>query len=294
MDGDIMTAVLQTPTPGVGPGEVVDLWPLIARAAWFSAGFLVVLLVGRYVAQPVIDQIVRRRNRQSQTIQEAISRYVQLVVVVVAVFVGVAFAGYGQFLTNSALVIAALTLAVGVAGQSVIGSLISGLVLVFDPEFNVGDYIVWENSEGTVRSITLRITRVQTPNGEMVTIPNTVLTSQAITRPYNGGRSRVSERVGLAYEADVDEAMAILSEVARDQESIVQAPSPDVYVDEFGDDAVLIRIHYWIEDPQPTDIFKVRSTYAREVKTRLEAAGIEISPASKRELRGRIEVSETA
>jgi small-conductance mechanosensitive channel len=252
------------------------------------------LLVGRYVAQPVIDQIVRRRNRQSQTIQEAISRYVQLVVVVVAVFVGVAFAGYGQFLTNSALVIAALTLAVGVAGQSVIGSLISGLVLVFDPEFNVGDYIVWENSEGTVRSITLRITRVQTPNGEMVTIPNTVLTSQAITRPYNGGRSRVSERVGLAYEADEDEAMAILSEVARDQESIVQAPSPDVYVDEFGDDAVLIRIHYWIEDPQPNDIFKVRSTYAREVKTRLEAAGIEISPASKRELRGHIEVSETA
>ena len=289
-----MTAVLQTPTPGVGPGEVVDLWPLIARAAWFSAGFFVVLLVGRYVAQPVIDQIVRRRNRQSQTIQEAISRYVQLVVVVVAVFVGVAFAGYGQFLTNSALVIAALTLAVGVAGQSVIGSLISGLVLVFDPEFNVGDYIVWENSEGTVRSITLRITRVQTPNGEMVTIPNTVLTSQAITRPYNGDRSRVSERVGLAYEADEDEAMAILSEVARDQESIVQAPSPDVYVDEFGDDAVLIRIHYWIEDPQPNDIFKVRSTYAREVKTRLEAAGIEISPASKRELRGHIEVSETA
>lgn len=290
MVGGFATVVLQTPNPGVGPEELFDLWPLVVQAAWFSAGFLVVLLVGRYVAQPAIENIVRRRNKQNQTIQEAISRYVQLVVVVVAVFVGMAFAGYGQFLSNSAVVIAALTLAVGVAGQAVIGSLISGLVLVLDPEFNVGDYIVWEDGEGRIRSITLRITRVRTPNGEMMTIPNTVLTSQAITRPYSD-RYRVRERVGVAYEADVDETMAILLEVASEQESIAQAPSPDVYVDEFESDAVLVRVHYWIEDPHPSYILEVRSTYAREIKMRLEAAGIEISPASKRELLGRIKVS---
>lgn len=294
MDGGVGTVILQTPDPGVGPGEIVDLWPFVVQAAWFATGFLGALLVGRYLVQPAIEQIVRRRNRRNQTIQEAISRYVQLLVVIVGVFVGMAFAGYGQFLTNSAVVIAALTLALGVAGQSVIGSLISGLVLVMDPEFNVGDYIVWENGEGRIRSIALRITRVQTQNGEMVTIPNTVLTSQAIIQPYSGGRYRATERVGLAYEADVDKAMAILSEVASQQESIAQSPAPTVYVDELGGDAVLVRVHYWIEDPQPNDTFEVRSTYAREIKTRLEGAGIEISPASERALRGRIEIDETA
>lgn len=294
MDWDVATFVFQTTPSGTGPEELFGLWPLVVRTAWFSAGFLTVWLVGRYVLQPAIEQIVRHRNRRNPTIQEAISRYVQLFVVVFALLVGMVFAGYGRVLTSSAIVVAALTLAIGVAGQTVIGSLISGLVLVLDPEFNVGDYIIWENGEGMIRSIALRVTRVQTPNGETVTIPNTLLTSQPITRPYGEGRYRVVELIGLAYEADVDEAMTILSEVASAQDNIVESPSPDVYVTEFGSDAVIVRVHYWIEESQrPSDVFKIRSKYTQEVKTRLEAAGITISPASKRDLQGRIEIDET-
>jgi hypothetical protein len=90
MVGGFATFVLQTPDPGVVPDVLFDLWPLLVQATWFSAGFLVVLVVGRYVVQPAIEQIVRRRNRRNQTIQEAITRYVQLIVLIIAVFVGMA------------------------------------------------------------------------------------------------------------------------------------------------------------------------------------------------------------
>ncbi|MEF8856872.1 MAG: mechanosensitive ion channel domain-containing protein [Haloplanus sp.] len=289
----MLQLVLQTATPtptGVGPEGLAAYWPLVRRGVWFVASFVVVVLVGWFVVEPLVTRFVRRRNRNNPTIQEAVSRYVRLVVLVVAFFVAAGTAGYGRFIGNSALVIAAGTLAIGVAGQTVIGSIVSGPVLVFDPEFNVGDYIEWENGGGTVQSITLRVTRVLTPNGELVTVPNTVLTGQAITRPYGRGRRRIVEHVGVAYEADVSEALDHLTAATDGVDDIVAEPTPKAYVDDFGGDAVVCRVHYWIEDPRRWDVFAIRSAYARAVKRRLDEAGIAISPASKRELEGRIEV----
>ena len=283
-------ALQATPTPGLGPEELADYWPAVVRGGWFLAGFVVTVALGWVVVEPLVSRVVARRNRGNPTIQEAISRYVRALTLVLAFIVGAGVAGYGRFLGDSAIVIAAGTLAIGVAAQSVIGSLVSGLVLVLDPEFNVGNYIEWEDGQGTVQSITLRVTRVLSPNGELVTIPNTVLTSQAITRPYGRGRYRVVEHVGIAYEDDVDAAIAALTAAADAVDSVLAEPAPTAYVDEFGDDAVVIRVHYWIEDPRNRNVFEIRSDYARAVKTRLDEAGITISPASKRELLGRIDV----
>ena len=290
----VSPVVLQTatPTPGVGVEELADYLPILVRGVWFLLGFLVVVLLGWFVVAPAVSELVRRRNRNNPTIEEAMTRYVRLLAAVLAFFVGAGVAGYGGFISDSALVIAAGTLAVGVAGQAVIGSLVSGIVLVLDPEFNVGNYIEWSGGEGTVRSITLRVTRVHTPGGKLITVPNTVLTSQAITRPYGQGRYRVIERIGLAYEADVEEAIEHLKAATDGIEGIAEAPSPNAYVDEFDSDSVVVRTHYWIEDPRQRNVFAIRSAFAKAAKTRLEAAGIAISPASKRELLGRIAVED--
>ncbi|WP_284013737.1 mechanosensitive ion channel family protein [Halobaculum litoreum] len=285
-------AVLQTATgtPGVGPGELADYGPAVVRAAWFLAGFLAVVFVGRLVVEPTVKRAVRRRNRNNPRLRDAVSLYVRVVFVVAGVVVGVGVAGYGRGLGSSALIIGAVTLALGVAGQELIGSLIGGTALVFDPEFNVGDYISWPGGEGTVRSIALRATRVATPNGELVTVPNTVLTNEPITRPFGRGNYRVVDRFAVGYDADVDEAVALFEAAAADLDAVLSEPSPAVYVDELGPDAVRISAHYWIEDPDRSRVFAVRSAYARAVKRRLEAADVEISPPAKREVRGRIDV----
>lgn len=281
-----------TPTPSVGVGGLADYWPAVFRGLWFLAGFLVASLLGWFVAAPLASRAVRRRNRNNRTIDEAVARYVRLVAVVVAFFVGAGVAGYGQFLSDSALVVAAATLAVGVAGQTVIGSLLSGLVLVLDPEFNVGNYIVWSEGEGTVRSITLRVTRVQTPDGELVTVPNTELTGQEIKRPFGRERRRVVDRVEIAYEDDAAEAIEHLQAATEEVAAISDGPSPKAYVEELGPDGVVLQAHYWISEPRLGDVLAVRSEYARVAKRRLEEAGIDISPASEHELQGHIGVED--
>jgi small-conductance mechanosensitive channel len=281
-----------TSTPVVGPAGLTDYWPTVVRGAWFLVGFVVVVALGWFVVEPVVARFVRRRNRNNPTIEEAVSRYVRLLVVVIAFFAAAGTAGYGHLIGDSALVIAAGTLAVGVAGQSVIGSIVSGIVLVADPEFNVGNYIEWSNGEGTVQSITLRVTRVVTPDGELVTVPNTVLTGQAITRPYGRRRRRIVDHLGIAYEADVGDALEQVTAATAAVDDIESEPTPKAYVDEFGPDAVGLRVHYWVDEPRRQDVFAVRSVYARAVKRRLDEANIAISPASKRELQGRIDVGD--
>jgi len=287
---DATSLLLQGTPPEFWPSQLADDWSFVTRFGWGLLAFTLVTIFGWYLLDPAVSRIVTARNRNNPTLEEAVSRYLRLSVVVFAALVGAFITGYGAFLQSSALVIAAGTLALGVAGQTVIGSLVSGMVLVLDPEFNVGDYIEWEGGEGTVRSITLRVTRVQTPDGGLVTLPNTKLTSQAVTRPYGYERTRIVEHVGIAYEDDIDEALVLLEEAARNVDGVVEGPSPTAYVDEFSGDAVVLRGVFWVTAPGRRSLFRIRSDYAQRVKGQLDDAGITIAPASKRELLGRIDV----
>ena len=256
---------------------------------WFILTVGIILAIGWFVLEPAVSRLVRRRNRNNATLTEAITRYVRLLVVVLAVFVGVGIAGFTGLLGDSALVFAAVTVAVGIAGQSVIGSLVSGTALVVDPEFNVGNYIRWDGGEGEVTSITLRVTRVQTPDGGLVTIPNTTLTDEPITRPFEQGNRQVVEYVTVGYGEDVEAALYLLSEVTTGIDGILEDPRPRTGIEAFADDGIVLRANFWIDDPLH-DLFDVRSRFARTVKHRFDRADIRIGPSSKRDLEGELAV----
>ncbi|WP_418285278.1 mechanosensitive ion channel family protein [Halorubrum sp. DTA46] len=279
------------PPPEVGPGELFEYWPTVIRVGWFLAGVLAVVILNRIFIQPVFTRILRKRNRNNPTLQNALHRYFQVVVILVAVFVGVSIAGYGPTLGNSALLISAVALAIGVAAQSVIGSLVSGIALVLDPDFNVGDYIQWPNGEGVVQSIALRTTRVKTRDGGLVTIPNTILTSNEISRPFGRGNHRVVQQFAIGYENEIDDAIRHLEDIAASIDAVLSDPAPVVYVDELGD-VVTVRVHYWIRDPGQQDILAVQSKYARRIKRRFETEGLTISPAPELDISGQIAIDE--
>lgn len=272
------------------PEEVVELTDPVLQMITFSIVTILIILVGWFVVEPAISRVVRRRNRNNPTLEEAISRYVRLLLLVFGVFVGLSIAGYSDILGDSALIIAAVTLALGVAGQSVIGSLVSGVALVVDPQFNIGNYIRWTDGEGEVKSITLRVTRVQTPDGGLVTIPNTTLTDESIVRPYEQGRFRMTDRIEIAYESDINNALSTLLATATEIDDILDEPAPSADVVELGGDGVNLRIRYWVRDPTKNRQ-SARSELMRAVLDQFEANRIEISPSAKRDLEGRIQVT---
>jgi small conductance mechanosensitive channel len=265
---------------------------VLSELFWFAVGFGIVFLVSKVVVVPFATRVVGARNRNNPTIATATATYLRVALIGFAVLTGIITAGYGRILSESAVIIAALTFALGIAGQQVFGSLISGMFLVADPDFNVGDWIEWPGGEGTVEAVNFRVTRIRTASHETVSVPNTELTANAITRPYGRNRYRMTERVYVAYDEDTERALRELRRVATAADSILDAPAPNTHVAHLGENAVTIQAEFWTDNPRRRDIPKVRSDFRRAVKRQFDTEGITLAPPSAQSLSGEVTVTE--
>jgi small-conductance mechanosensitive channel len=275
------------------PTDLAVLEEVAVRTLSFAVGALVVYVVGRLLVVPTVTRIVRSRNRNNPTIESATETYAHLIVLVLAAVAGVVAAGFGGVLTDASIVIAALSLVVGAASQNVIGSLVSGLFLVADPDFNVGDWIAWPGGEGTVEAVDFRVTRVRTINNETVSVPNTELTTNALTRPYGRDRYRITEQLDVAYADDAELALMTLVETAREDDRVLDDPAPTSRIVAFGGTALTLQAEYWVSDPMDVNLVEVRSDFRRRVKRRFDAEGLTLGPASSHELSGDLDVELT-
>lgn len=267
---------------------------LLVQFGVFVAVALIVYAVGRFVLVPPLVRVVRARNREDQTLVDAAALYARVAVAAIALVLATAAAGFGKAFQGSALVVAAATLALGVAGQDVIGNLVSGVFLVADPDFHVGDYIQWNGNEGTVEKVDFRVTRVRTAAGETITVPNSQLTTNALIAPYAGSNYRVSETFGVAHDADVGTAIRLAREAAEVNERIAADPEPTVQVQGFGTNSLDVVARYWIDDPTETPIADVRSTYVRRVAAAFEEHDILLNPPNRAEITGSLTVADTS
>ncbi|MFC7097856.1 mechanosensitive ion channel family protein [Halobaculum marinum] len=265
-------------------GELVDV-------AVFVGVTLTVYLLARATVFPLAVRAVRARNRNNPTIQSATETYLAVTLAGLALVAGIVAAGYGSVFSDSALLIAALTFAVGTAGRDVLGSLVSGLFLVADPDFNVGDWIRWPGGEGTVEAVDFRVTRIRTVDFETVTVPNTELTGNAITRPFGRDRFRVTETVHLAYDDDVDRARELLVEAAEAEPRTLSDPAPVARVADLGEGTVALRAEFLVNDPAGDNLVGMRSRFRDRVLHAFADAGITLGPPSGRELSGDLDVT---
>ncbi|WP_277553837.1 mechanosensitive ion channel family protein [Halobaculum limi] len=279
-----------TPTESGPVQELVTSSGALLDVVTFVAVSVGVYLLGRATVFPLAVRAVRARNRNNPTIQSATETYLAAVLAGAALVVGVAAAGYGSVFSESALLIAALTFAVGTAGRDVLGSLVSGLFLVADPDFNVGDWIRWPEGEGVVEAVDFRVTRVRTVDYETVTVPNTQLTSNVITRPFGRDRVRITETVHLGYDADVERARELLRDLANEEPRVLADPAPTTRVAELGEGLVTLQAEFFVDDPAGGGLVEVRSRFRTHVLEAFEDADITLGPPSGRELSGAVDV----
>jgi small-conductance mechanosensitive channel len=278
------------PPPAVAVGSLVEQYGEWAvRSAVFVGVLAVAYLLGRLLVVPPVARAVRARNPDDPTLVDAVELYLRIAFVVVGLPVAVAAAGFGGVVAGSALVVAAATLALGVAGQDVVGNLVSGVFLVADPEFRVGDFVAWGDASGTVERIGLRVTRVRTPDNEGLTVPNTDLATTTVRRPYARERHRINERLVVGYDADLDATRALLVAAAEETDRVLAEPPPVVHVTGLGGSAVELVARLWL-DPGD-DAAAVRTEFDTRAVERLREAGVTVAPAAATDLSGRLSVA---
>ncbi|WP_136717551.1 mechanosensitive ion channel family protein [Halorientalis salina] len=262
---------------------------------WQVGEFLAVTaglyVLGRFAVEPAVAWVFSRKGLEP-TIERALQRVLRVGIVVGAVFVGAAAAGFGGVLGGSALIVAALTLAVGFAAQDVISNFVAGVFIVQDPNFNIGDWIEWEGKAGFIDDIGFRVTRVRTFDNETITVPNTELATTSVTNRMSNDTLRITYSFGIGYADGIDEATRVLLDTAADHGMILADPDPSVRIVDLADSAVVLQARFWIEDPDREEFSETRSEYIQTVKERCQAAGIDLSTTDQHALSGELAVHE--
>jgi small-conductance mechanosensitive channel len=144
-------------------------------------------------------------------------------------------------------------IAVGFAAKDTLANLISGVSIVADAPYKIGDYIVLDTGErGMVTNLGIRSTRLLSRDDVEVSIPNAVIGSAKIINESGGPwvRHRIRIPLGIAYNSDVDKVIETLEGIAGENDKIVDVPAPRVRMRSFGDNSVNLELLCWIMRPQ--------------------------------------------
>ena len=180
--------------------------------------------------------------------------------------------------------VTALTAALGIGGlalslaaQDTLADMISGLIILIDQPFRVGDRIEIENLNtwGDVVDIGTRTTRIRTRDNRMVIIPNSSISkSQIVNYTYPSTQYRVQIEIGVAYKSNLEKVKEIIVDAVSGVEGVLMDKSIDALFLEFGDTSMIICVRWWIESY--VDTRRMYDKVNTALKEALTEAGIEM------------------
>ncbi len=158
---------------------------------------------------------------------------------------------------------AALLVGVGLALQTFIQDIISGVFILVDKSVLVGDIIEVDGQIGQVENIKLRTTRAVTRENKVLIIPNhKFLTSILFNWTENGIITKEIIEVGVAYKSDPKLVKSILLEIAQSHAEVLDNPSPFVLFKDFGDSALIFQLYISLDSSFSANIVKSDLRYA--------------------------------
>jgi MscS family membrane protein len=168
-------------------------------------------------------------------------------------------------------------IAVGFAARDTLANLISGVSIIADAPYKLGDYIVLDTGErGVVTELGMRSTRLLTRDDVEISIPNAVMGNAKITNESGGPavEHRIRVPVGVAYGTNPEQVVEILESVAADEQLILERPAARVRMRAFGASALEFELLGWIKYPEQRGLATHRVLIA--VEKRFREAGITI------------------
>ena len=174
--------------------------------------------------------------------------------------------------------IAPLVAAVGVAGlgvglafQGVLANVVAGLSIIFTKPYRVGEYIELLNVHGQVLTIELFSTTLLQLDQSRVVIPNRRIVGEIL---HNYGMIRQLQlKVGVAYDANLDEILGIAKEIVSANPRALKEPAPVIGISELADSSVTLSIQPWVAI---TDMVRARGELYKAIVERFRASKIDI------------------
>ena len=254
-------------------GEDVLIWITLADA-------MVALLIGivGYVLATNLpsleDIILLKQGKVSAGARYAITTVTKYAIVIVATLL--VLGQLGASWSQMGWAAAALGVGIGFGLQEIVANFISGLILLAERPVRVGDRITVGDATGTVTRIRIRATTIRDLEQKELLIPNKeLITGQLLNWTLTDTKTRIVINVGITYGRDVDRAIAILYELAHEDERVLEDPAPGVVFDLFGDNSLNLAFRIFVGTLQ--DRLPVITDMHRNINRRFNEAGIVIA-----------------
>jgi small conductance mechanosensitive channel len=219
------------------------------------------------------DHTLTAAEKRGQTIAQLLRSVGSILIIIIAALLSLnLFIDIGPLLAGAGI----LGLAISFGAQSLVKDILAGFFQLVENQFAVGDVIEAAGKEGVVERMNLRVVQLRDTHGNVHVIPNGQIT---VVTNKTKGWSRGVVDIGVAYETEVDKAIAVLraeaAEFAADEEWAGRFDGePEVIgVQELADSSVVVRT---LLRTQPGKQWEVMREFRRRVKNRFDKEGIEI------------------
>jgi small-conductance mechanosensitive channel len=164
-------------------------------------------------------------------------------------------------------------IAIGFASQTSVSNIISGLFLISEKPFAVGDIIQVGTTKGIILSIDLLSVKLRTFDNHLIRIPNEVIIKNEVRNISRFPIRRLDIDLGVAYKEDVEKVRKILLDIAEKEPLCLDEPEPVVRFQNFGDSALEFLYAVWcVRD----DFISLKKKIMQDIKERFDEEGIEI------------------
>lgn len=268
--------------------SVLDkFWQLINEKlqGWLEAGikhlpnFIVAFLLAMFfgLLAKYVGRVVRKvlhKALESEQIADLLSSIIKMLVLLTGLFIALEFLGLTGTVTSLLAGAGIIGLALGFAFQDMAENLIAGIAMGIRKPFQIGDVVEAGDVFGTVKTINLRNTLVETFFGQIEVIPNKILFRNVLTNYTVTGVRRIEVPVGISYADDPQKAAEAIEEAINACDFVIKKEQTAVFAKGFADSSINLVVWFWIDYPGDTGFMKARHTAVVEIKKALEKADI--------------------
>jgi len=238
--------------------------------AKFLTIMLITLLAARLIAA-IVNWLFERKVRMTQLAENLISRTVKNVVLVIGF--AVALTALEIDITPILAAIGATGLVVGLALQGTLSNFASGLMILINRPFDVGNVVTAGGITGVINEMNLVSTTFRTFDNQTIHVPNNEIWNNVITNITANDTRRVDLEFGIGYNDDFEQAEQIIRDVVVAHPLVLTDPKPEVVTHLLGDSSVGIACRPW---SKTSDWWQVKTELTRSVKREFDRAGISI------------------
>lgn len=232
---------------------------------------LIILYFGFKIINKLTDVLNRRLLKKNYD-PMIINFSIPMIRIAAKIFLAITLVNFVGIETTSFIAaIGGASFAVGLAFQGSLSNFAGGVLLLILKPFSVGHFIEVGSHKGTVQSISIFYTYLQTFDNKIIVIPNSNVSNDSLINYSANDKRRIDYSIGVDYNTDIDYVKEVIGEVIKAEEGILDMPEPIIGLGEYAASSIVFHIKVWVNTE---DYWKVYYRFNEDIKRAFNKKGI--------------------